>query len=589
MCTATISDKSEDVERVVAFHGRVSDLTNKRKELSKKSCSNKQNAEKRNNDTDKSKEHATQSQGGLTPSEETPSIRNETKQPKLPKSPCLICGDLHWMSSCPHLSMCREIANANTVRTTVTTTSLLTVSLTDYDVILDNASGPNIFRNKSLLHDITSRPVIKVGGINSSGSDLVVTTEGKFGPFNNVLYSPKASANVLSFSYALNNFNVRLVNKDFFIDTNQGTYHFKRQGDFHVYRASSHVLYSQRQLEATKEAAEIQKKLGYPGIGEFHNTVKLGGINNIPITSSDVLRIPKLLGQTNHEAKGKMTAPGPTPHSPDWFNLNKDKPNYGTLSIDVMTINSQNFLVGLIEEITLTLCTSLRNKTIAGLREGIELFIRKASHQNWILSCKSDGDNALKLILDKTGCADTSGPNRHVPVIERRIRTIKERVRTILYSLPYCIPSFFLKHLIFFVVSRLNLLTTTSSLNQYGNRPVNFNRDVRISFGEYVQVYNSTNKRTNTMIERSQDAIALYPTGNSSGSVKFYLLSTNKIVTRDKWTSCSFSIDIINRMNSLAKSPVVLNPPEEAYDLDDAEEPITATKHEELRQCRLNM
>jgi len=91
------------------------------------------------------------------------------------------------------------------------------------------------------------------------------------------------------------------------------------------------------------------------------------------------------------------------------------------------------------------------------------------------------------------------------------------------------------------------------------------------------------------MIERSQDAIALYPTGNSSGSVKFYLLSTNKIVTRDKWTSCSFSIDIINRMNSLAKSPVVLNPPEEAYDLDDAEEPITATKHEELRQCRLNM
>jgi len=250
--------------------------------------------------------------------------------------------------------MCKEIASANRVQTTVTTTSLITVAISDDDILLDNASGPNLFKNLSLLRDVNPPSIVRVGGINANSTDIIAKAKGSFGPFNDVLYSPDASANVISFAYVDKHFKVRFENHDFFVDTNQGNYHFKKRGDFHVYNPKNKqnsVLYSARQLESTKEAVEIQKRLGYPGVSELHNTVKTGGISNLPITSADVLRIPKLLGSTKAESKGKMTAPGPTPNNSEWFDL-KDKPQHGTLSIDVMTINSQHFLVGLIEEIT---------------------------------------------------------------------------------------------------------------------------------------------------------------------------------------------------------------------------------------------
>ena len=33
------------------------------------------------------------------------------------------------------------------------------------------------------------------------------------------------------------------------------------------------------------------------------------------------------------------------------------------------------------------------------------------------------------------------GPDQHVPIIERTIRVVKERIRSILHSLPYNLPT----------------------------------------------------------------------------------------------------------------------------------------------------
>jgi len=120
---------------------------------------------------------------------------------------------------------------------------------------------------------------------------------------------------------------------------------------------------------------------------------------------------------------------------------------------------------------------------------------------------------------------------------------------------------FLFKHLVYFVVSRMNLLSTTSSFNQYGNRPayeiyynrrIESSRDIRISFREVVMAFQYTFK--NTMEPRARIAIALYPTMNSSGSVMFYIPSTHSIVTRDKWKSLpNIPQDILETINSLAK------------------------------------
>jgi hypothetical protein len=55
-------------------------------------------------------------------------------------------------------------------------------------------------------------------------------------------------------------------------------------------------------------------------------------------------------------------------------------------------------------------------------------------------------------------------------------------------------------------------------------------KDLRVSFGEYAEVSNTTIAQRNSLMPRTDPAIALVPTGNAQGSVWFYSLQTgNKI------------------------------------------------------------
>ena len=105
----------------------------------------------------------------------------------------------------------------------------------------------------------------------------------------------------------------------------------------------------------------------------------------------------------------------------------------------------------------------------------------------------------------------------------------------------------------------MNLLSTTSSFNEYNQRPayeifydrkLDFKRDLRVAFGDFVFVYEY--KAKNTMAPRGRAAIALYPTNNASGSVMFYLPSTNSIAIRDKWVTAEITKDMIEAINKLA-------------------------------------
>eukprot|EP01041_Mallomonas_annulata_P021929 gene21929-42111_t len=52
---------------------------------------------------------------------------------------------------------------------------------------------------------------------------------------------------------------------------------------------------------------------------------------------------------------------------------------------------------------------------------------------------------------------DITGADEAVPKVERTIRTVKESVRGILNTLPYCLPMKFLPYLLFFYVLRINM------------------------------------------------------------------------------------------------------------------------------------
>ena len=66
----------------------------------------------------------------------------------------------------------------------------------------------------------------------------------------------------------------------------------------------------------------------------------------------------------------------------------------------------------------------------------------------------SDGEGAVRsaavLFKEKGIAFNPSGPGQHVPVIEHKIRRIKERVRAHLSVLPFHLPCLLMKWLVFF-------------------------------------------------------------------------------------------------------------------------------------------
>jgi hypothetical protein len=157
--------------------------------------------------------------------------------------------------------------------------------------------------------------------------------------------------------------------------------------------------------------------------------------------------------------------------------------------------------------------------------------------------------------------------------IDRAIRLIKERVRCILHASPFHVPRSILPYCVQFAVRAINLIGrggegNISPRELFTGQRVDYNVDVRVSFGEYVQTLPS--ETDNSMSERSNGCIALLPCGNATGTVMFYHLATKRVISRDKWVALPMPDSVINFLNDLAaaesgKSKLPLRDPSFTY------------------------
>jgi len=74
----------------------------------------------------------------------------------------------------------------------------------------------------------------------------------------------------------------------------------------------------------------------------------------------------------------------------------------------------------------------------------------------------------------------------------------------------------------------------------------------RVLPGSYCEVHNEPSP-SNTMVTRNHDGIALGPTGNLQGSVKFYCLNTGQVLKRRDFTELPMSDSIIKRVDAIGK------------------------------------
>jgi hypothetical protein len=156
---------------------------------------------------------------------------------------------------------------------------------------------------------------------------------------------------------------------------------------------------------------------------------------------------------------------------------------------------------------------------------------------------------------------NTTAAREHVGDIERYIRVIKERGRSVSSQLPYktSMPDQIVIHLIKFVVMWINALPHKNGVSSILSPreivlrlKMDFKKHCRVKFGAYVEA-SPDDIITNTLRDRTEECIALGPTGNMQGSVACFNLDTGRVVTRRTITPLPMPDRIIRKVMKMGQ------------------------------------
>ena len=188
------------------------------------------------------------------------------------------------------------------------------------------------------------------------------------------------------------------------------------------------------------------------------------------------------------------------------------------LEIDLMFIRKAAFLVGVVSPLDYTMVQWMKickSDNIAPVLKAMIDTMKRFGVTIGIV--RSDpGSNLVKAATDLTladTLLDTTSGGEHGNIVERKIRSIKERHRTGTHSMLYLLCLFLIIALVLFSVSTLN--KESGSFSFLHRRPLDNKLDYRLPFGAYVQATAPNTDNTNTA--RTHGCIHLGPTNNLTG------------------------------------------------------------------------
>lgn len=453
-------------------------------------------------------------------------------------------------------------------------------------VLLDNQATKGIFGNAGLLDDVhTTSTYITFSGIGGSTRTNVI---GRFSPFGIWVYcSPNVEHNILSLSELEDR--IRMLDdprnhvsyemyRQFRVTWSDGScYDFVRQPsdlwgcDFSYLLEETvavqtvkenEAMYSKRDVDAAKLARDVSKVLGYPAPADLELMLRRGVINNAPVTAQDVQRASRIYGPEIASLKGKTKSSKPTAVKP--VPLPKYVFSELTMLCDIMFVEGDPYLVSVTHPLGLLMVSPMADRNVSTVRKFLNDQIRQYLAREFnIIMIWTDREGAVISLRSELLAAgikvEAATANKHVPGVEVRIRVIKERLRAILNTLPFLLPRSLLKHLVKYVVNRINMIPSdvnrsdgVSPREAFIGRRVDFKIDCRIAFGACVQVRTNAFP-TNSMAPRTELAIALDPEGGINGSVNFWIWRSKRVVTRDTWSAeLPYPEGLIEEINALA-------------------------------------
>jgi hypothetical protein len=419
---------------------------------------------------------------------------------------------------------------------------------------LDTQANVSIFKNAHLLTNVRNADQpLEVSGINSAGPDLVATSVGEFRDFGTVWLHPSAAGNILAHYPISKNMEVEwdAASTTFTAHAPDGPYTFSPVSgglytcdltDRDSYASqvttvkSQEQLFTAREVERAKGARELIQKLGYPSSRSVGDMVTSGALINCPFTVKDIDRAYQIYGPDLGSLRGKTTKTPGEPYKEKY--LPRVVQREQTLHVDLMFVNGHASLIAVGAPLALTVCVDLGRKANGRAKGPIRTALfsvvnQFTSEKFRVTTLLTDGEGAIaSLKSELQGCGiatNPAGPGQHVPVIERKIREIKERVRAVVTTLPWRTPALLVASLIAFAVARINLVPHRGGLINVSPREAflgikaDFNLVARCSFGDYAEC--TPPVTDNSMKPRTQPCIALCPVG-TQGSHHFFSLDT---------------------------------------------------------------
>ena len=232
------------------------------------------------------------------------------------------------------------------------------------------------------------------------------------------------------------------------------------------------------------------------------------------------------------------------------------------LGIDIFFVNKIPFFVTLSRNICFTSATHLPDRKLSSIFDAFKKMYNYYLKRGFrITTVMADGEfAALQTMFQNLYGApqlNLTAANEHEPFVERRIRVIKERVRSVRHSLPFkVLPKKLVANMVLFCTKLLNFFPTKGGISTtlspkaiMSGEQINY-KDYKLPFGSYCQVHEETEPR-NSLAACTQGAISLGPSGNMQHAQKFLSLKTGEVITRYAWDVLPMPNGVIERVNAL--------------------------------------
>ena len=228
---------------------------------------------------------------------------------------------------------------------------------------------------------------------------------------------------------------------------------------------------------------------------DLHHMISTGGIINLPVTNIDSRHADEIWCPSIAILKGKSKAKAAAVYRD--IVVDKSIVQSQSMYSDLFFVEQEAFLISVTEPLSTVQVTHLKGKTATILWNAFQCQIN---------ALKAEGFEVKDLFIDQEGAVakirekfQEAGIRVHsyvtkVAIVERKISTLKGRIRSVIMSLPFPLCKKLLVMCVLYCALRLNQspcntrVDTTSPFENLVKRKLDWKRDLCIGFGDSAEV-----------------------------------------------------------------------------------------------------